>query len=389
MMDTDRLLVERLQAREMEELSEVQKASLLVELIEKRKKHFADLRAQEKRNNPPTKTQMKSQMSTYLKHMGGYKQSHLKGRSFDEIKELFDSEMRKVNEFVAMDSEAQKSNENVKPVIDDSKEIRKCIEIFLDDGDEVLIEATPISSRSPTIIDYKIHKEGKKTYFKIIRADAIMDEFSLNKNKWLSDRSESENQFFGQHTSTRLSLVEFVSNYDTKMDTQDLFMLHNHDFKYTTLDLKNGRWVEKEATELYTKTLIYDVQEEIYSSLMHFYCLNVHEGESHRHFAIRDTGADFKRKGTVVEVNYIPSEGKSNCSCLRYECYELLCRHIFYVLRLSKVHNIPKSYLQKRWSKNAMPHKSVGRTVEVRSSSNSVNDSDSLIRDIYSKVKKS
>nr|GEX01279.1 hypothetical protein [Tanacetum cinerariifolium] len=61
--------------------------------------------------------------------------------------------------------------ENVEPVVDDSKELRKCIEIVLDDRDEVLIEATPISSRSPTIIDYKIHKEGKKTYFKIIRED--------------------------------------------------------------------------------------------------------------------------------------------------------------------------------------------------------------------------
>nr|GEV17604.1 hypothetical protein [Tanacetum cinerariifolium] len=78
-----------------------------VELIEKRKKHFVALRAQEKRNKPPTKTQMKSQMSTYLKHMGGYKQSHLKGRSFDEIKKLFDREMTKVNDFIAMDSEAQ------------------------------------------------------------------------------------------------------------------------------------------------------------------------------------------------------------------------------------------------------------------------------------------
>nr|GEU42029.1 hypothetical protein [Tanacetum cinerariifolium] len=131
---------------------------LLVELIMKRKKHFASLRAQEKRNKPPTKTQMKIQMSTYLKHMGGYKQSYLKGMSFDEIKKLFDRDMRKVYE-------------NVKPVIDDSEEHKKCIEIVPDDGDEVLIEATPLSSRSPTIIDYKIHKEGKKTYFKIIRAD--------------------------------------------------------------------------------------------------------------------------------------------------------------------------------------------------------------------------
>nr|GFC94718.1 hypothetical protein [Tanacetum cinerariifolium] len=89
--------------------------------------------------------------------------------------------MAKVNDFIAMDSEAQeistkriaehlefdiskkqKVDENVKPVIDDSKDLRKCIEIVPGDRDEVLNEATPISSRSPTIIDYKIHKEGKK-----------------------------------------------------------------------------------------------------------------------------------------------------------------------------------------------------------------------------------
>nr|GFA22780.1 hypothetical protein [Tanacetum cinerariifolium] len=73
MMDADRLLAERLQVREREEFSEVQKARLLVELIEKKIKHFAALRAQEKRNKPPTKSQIKRQMSTYLKHMGRYK----------------------------------------------------------------------------------------------------------------------------------------------------------------------------------------------------------------------------------------------------------------------------------------------------------------------------
>nr|GEX52912.1 hypothetical protein [Tanacetum cinerariifolium] len=78
-------------------------------------------------------------------------------------KELFDQEMRKVNDFVAMDSEPQKSSakeaqesstkrtaehlesdiskkqnvdENVEPVIDDSEELRKCIEIVHDDRDE-------------------------------------------------------------------------------------------------------------------------------------------------------------------------------------------------------------------------------------------------------------
>nr|GEV98355.1 hypothetical protein [Tanacetum cinerariifolium] len=126
---TPRAKAERLQAREREEFSDVQKARL--------------------------------QMSTYLRHVGGYKQSHLKGSSFDEIKELFDKGMRK----------KQKVDKNVEPAIDDSEELRKCIEMIPNDKDEVLIKATPISSRSPTIIDYKIHKEGMKTYFKIIRAD--------------------------------------------------------------------------------------------------------------------------------------------------------------------------------------------------------------------------
>ncbi|GJU49116.1 retrovirus-related pol polyprotein from transposon TNT 1-94 [Tanacetum coccineum] len=40
-----------------------------MELMEKRRKHFAALRAQEKRNRPPTKAQKRTQMSTYLKHM--------------------------------------------------------------------------------------------------------------------------------------------------------------------------------------------------------------------------------------------------------------------------------------------------------------------------------
>ncbi|GJX60554.1 hypothetical protein Tco_0291944 [Tanacetum coccineum] len=60
--DVDMLLAERLQTREQEELKDEQKERLFVELLEKRKKHFAALRAQEKKNKPPTKAQKKSTM---------------------------------------------------------------------------------------------------------------------------------------------------------------------------------------------------------------------------------------------------------------------------------------------------------------------------------------
>ncbi|GKD43963.1 hypothetical protein Tco_1268608 [Tanacetum coccineum] len=96
MIEADRLLAKRLQTREQEELTNEKKARLFVKLLEKRKKHFAALRAQEKRNKPPTKSQKKSTMSTYLKHMAGYKQSQLKNKSFAEIQKLFDKAMTRL-----------------------------------------------------------------------------------------------------------------------------------------------------------------------------------------------------------------------------------------------------------------------------------------------------
>nr|GEV35292.1 hypothetical protein [Tanacetum cinerariifolium] len=58
-----------------------------------------------------------------------------------------------------------------KPKENSSKKLKRCLEIVSEDDDDVAIEATPLSSKSPTIVDYKIYKKGKKSYFKIIRAD--------------------------------------------------------------------------------------------------------------------------------------------------------------------------------------------------------------------------
>ncbi|GKE12393.1 FAR1 DNA binding domain, zinc finger, SWIM-type, MULE transposase domain containing protein, partial [Tanacetum coccineum] len=41
--------------------------------------------------------------------------------------------------------------------------------------------------------------------------------------------------------------------------------------------------------------------------------------------------------------------------CKHYEAYGLLCRHIFYVLRMNSIKEFPQKYLNKRWLKNAKP----------------------------------
>ncbi|GKA72495.1 hypothetical protein Tco_0778711 [Tanacetum coccineum] len=189
-------MAQKLQAQEQEELSDTEKATLFVQLLEKRRKHFIEKRAEEKRNRPPTKAQQRSFMCTYLKNMKGWKSKDLKNKSFANIQDLFDKALKRVNTFVDMDTElvkesskkaeaetTQESNSkragealeqesSKKKKVDDDKEteeLKQCMEIISDDGDDVTIKATPLSTKSSTIVDYKIYKEGKKSYFQIIK----------------------------------------------------------------------------------------------------------------------------------------------------------------------------------------------------------------------------
>ncbi|GJS98963.1 hypothetical protein Tco_0820133 [Tanacetum coccineum] len=85
MMEADFELAQRLQTEEQGEITIEERSRLFVELMNKRKKHFAMLRAEEKRRKPPTKAQKRNLMSTYLKNMGGYKHNQLKSKSYEEI----------------------------------------------------------------------------------------------------------------------------------------------------------------------------------------------------------------------------------------------------------------------------------------------------------------
>ncbi|GJU77573.1 hypothetical protein Tco_1274643 [Tanacetum coccineum] len=70
MMEANFKLAQRLQTEEQGEITIEERSRLFVELMNKRKKHFAMLSAEEKKRKPPTKAQKRNQMSTYLKNMG-------------------------------------------------------------------------------------------------------------------------------------------------------------------------------------------------------------------------------------------------------------------------------------------------------------------------------
>ncbi|GJZ43247.1 hypothetical protein Tco_0590502 [Tanacetum coccineum] len=69
-VEADEEFAQRLQSDEREMYSEAEKARLLVELINERKRYFAAQRAEERRKNPLTQAQHRTYMSQYIKNMG-------------------------------------------------------------------------------------------------------------------------------------------------------------------------------------------------------------------------------------------------------------------------------------------------------------------------------
>ncbi|GJS84001.1 hypothetical protein Tco_0750542 [Tanacetum coccineum] len=85
-------------------------AKKMVDLVNQRKKHFAEERARAKRNKPLTQSQLKTYMMNYLKNRGTWKLSQLKNLSFDEVKEEFDKLVKQVESFTPINFEATKDS---------------------------------------------------------------------------------------------------------------------------------------------------------------------------------------------------------------------------------------------------------------------------------------
>ncbi|GJZ76621.1 hypothetical protein Tco_0641293 [Tanacetum coccineum] len=123
-------------------------------------------------------------MCTYLKNMEGKKLKDLKNKSFDSIQKMFDRAFKRVNTFVdfrtdLVEGSSKRAGEELeqestkKQKVDEDKdttELQSLMEVIPDE-EEVAIDVVPLAIKSPSIVGWKIHKEGKKSYYQIMRAD--------------------------------------------------------------------------------------------------------------------------------------------------------------------------------------------------------------------------
>ncbi|GJW29119.1 hypothetical protein Tco_0045994 [Tanacetum coccineum] len=104
MMEADYELAQKLQAEKQGELTIEERSKLFVELMDKRKKHFANLRAEEIRRKPPTKAQKRNQMYSFVPM---------------DTKVVEGSKKRTREELESDNSKKQKIDDNVEAEVDD------------------------------------------------------------------------------------------------------------------------------------------------------------------------------------------------------------------------------------------------------------------------------
>nr|GEY89473.1 hypothetical protein [Tanacetum cinerariifolium] len=128
------------------------------------------------------KAQMKAKMEEEERITREKDKENIAGKSFDAIKKMFDKVYKRVNNFMDMNTEiVEESLKNSQEEVtegsykrageeleqknakrqrfekeDDSVELKRCLEIVPKDDDDLTIKATSLSSKSPTIVDYKI-----------------------------------------------------------------------------------------------------------------------------------------------------------------------------------------------------------------------------------------
>ncbi|GKA12313.1 hypothetical protein Tco_0691859 [Tanacetum coccineum] len=159
-LNADKILAEKLQEEEREKFTIEQRAKFLHDTIAAQRRFLAQQRSEAIRNKLPTRNQLRNQMMTYLKHVGGYKHAQLNKKKFEEIQVMYEKVKRENERFIPIGSaEDDKLIEkmNKKAAGMDKEEVAKELESSKVEGPK-----ENIRKRSGRRLKMKAPKRSKK-----------------------------------------------------------------------------------------------------------------------------------------------------------------------------------------------------------------------------------
>ncbi|XP_021985070.1 protein FAR-RED IMPAIRED RESPONSE 1-like [Helianthus annuus] len=186
--------------------------------------------------------------------------------------------------------------------------------------------------------------------------ETVIAEFNLEDNDWLSDifalreswipayyrmehmsglmrttsRSESENHFFGQVSSSKATLVEFMTHYETAIEAQrHTHRKNDHESRYKRPQLKSSyKLLEGQAVDIYTKSIFCDVQADLIGVAD---CINQRYEDQPDGF-----------------VKFYVNDSQ--------QLYKHSMHGVIEILFLAFFREFPKQYILNRWRKEASPN---------------------------------
>nr|GEU37815.1 hypothetical protein [Tanacetum cinerariifolium] len=268
-------------------------------------------------------------MMIYLKNMAGFKMDFFKGMTYSEIRPIFKKHYNSIQAFLEK-REKQIKEEGSKRkgksleqettkkqrIDEDAEELKRHLQIVVNDDDDVYTEATPLASKVP-VFYYQIHHENNKPYYKIIRVDGthklflsfitllknfdrenletlwklvkerfksiepknFSDDFLLNTLKIMFEKPHVETNLIllvkKKYPLTRFTLEQMLSNvrHEVKKESEMLLELLSETLSYwfTHTVLSTLRRSEKQALidaeDEAIQTILTKIDNDIYSVL--------------------------------------------------------------------------------------------------------------------------
>nr|GEZ64607.1 hypothetical protein [Tanacetum cinerariifolium] len=146
-------------------------------------------------NRPFSKAEVRKNMCMYLKNQGGYKQSYFKRMKYGDIRPIFKRAWNQVYTFVPKDSEIEKefmkrsrfhiqqesskkqkldqqTEEEVEAQMNSDQEVEEMkVYMRIVPDEDIAIDAIPLATKPPVIVEYMIVNEGRISTYHVIRAD--------------------------------------------------------------------------------------------------------------------------------------------------------------------------------------------------------------------------
>ncbi|CAA6660248.1 unnamed protein product [Spirodela intermedia] len=154
-----------------------------------------------------------------------------------------------------------------------------------------------------------------------------------------AQRSETMHKFFLRNFETRASIRDFLCKFDQAMAGQfEKEVQSDYANLCSRPVLKTSMEMEKQAAEMYTKTIFAIFQEELLQSSSALPPLN------------RMTAEDPDK---VYRVDLCYPEKRASCSCRKFDFSGILCRHILSVFSSLHISKLPEDYFLRRWTRAA------------------------------------